>query len=135
MAEFLDEKRREIGVRLKELKPLVGEYSRLQAAVDALDGVPAAAVPRRSAKGRAPMPTKRRREAAAPTKGRGRPKGTGTRSTDALALVKATPGITIPEIAGKMGIKPNYLYRVLRGLAADGLVTKNGQGWHPKDAA
>jgi DNA-binding IscR family transcriptional regulator len=49
--------------------------------------------------------------------------------------VKAHPGITVPEIAEKMGIKQNYLYRVLPALAAEGLVVKEGRGWHPKDAA
>src|SRR5918997_4251735 len=44
-------------------------------------------------------------------------------------------GITIPEIAEKMGIKQNYLYRVLPGLADDGLVVKDGGGWKAKDAA
>jgi predicted ArsR family transcriptional regulator len=66
---------------------------------------------------------------------RGRPKGSGTRAAEALALVKQNPGITIPEIAEKMGIKQNYLYRVLPGLAADGLVVKEGRGWKPKAAA
>ena len=41
MADFLDEKRSEIRARLKELKPLVDEYQRLEAAAAALDGVPA----------------------------------------------------------------------------------------------
>ena len=49
--------------------------------------------------------------------------------------MKDSPGITIPELAAKMGIKQNYLYRVLPGLAEDGLVAKDGRGWHPKDAA
>jgi hypothetical protein len=31
-----------------------------------------------------------------------------------------------------MGIKQNYLYRVLPGLAEDGLVVKDGRGWKPK---
>jgi predicted ArsR family transcriptional regulator len=61
--------------------------------------------------------------------------GSGTRGAEALALVKAQPGITIPELAEKMGIKQNYLYRVLPGLAADGLVVKDGRGWKPKDTA
>jgi hypothetical protein len=39
MADFLDEKRREMQERLKELRPLVDEYHRLEAAVSALDGV------------------------------------------------------------------------------------------------
>jgi DNA-binding IscR family transcriptional regulator len=46
--------------------------------------------------------------------------------------VSATPGITIAELADAMKIKQNYLYRVLPGLASEGLVTKKGRGWHPK---
>jgi len=62
----------------------------------------------------------------------GRRKGSGTRAVEALALVKGQPGITIPELAAKMGIKQNYLYRVLPGLETEGKVTKRGRGWHPK---
>lgn len=137
MADFLDEKRSEIGARLKELKPLVDEYQRLESAAAALDGVPTP-----SSAPRAPSPARRARAQGAPKRAksngggrRGRPKGTGTRGAEALALVRSKPGITIPEIAEQMGIKQNYLYRVLPGLADDGLVKKNGRGWHPKDAA
>ena len=134
MADFLDEKRSEIGARLKELKPLVDEYSRLEAAAAALDGANGTPTPaRRPAERRSPTPSKRRR--AATHNGSGRPKGTGKRATEALALVTGSPGITIPQLAEKMGIKQNYLCRVMPGLAQDGLVTKDGQGWHPKVAA
>ena len=34
-----------------------------------------------------------------------------------------------------MGIKQNYLYRVMPGLQQDGLVSKKGKGWYAKDAA
>ena len=132
MADFLDEKRTEIGARLKELKPLVEEYRRLEAAAAALDGVhtkPAAVGSARSARSSAA------RRNSTGTGRRGRPKGSGTRGAEALALVKASPGITIPELAEKMGIKQNYLYRVLPGLADDGLVSKDGRGWYPKEAA
>jgi hypothetical protein len=136
MADFLDEKKREIDARLKELRPLVEEFQRLEAASAALQGVKAEDAPRAS---RAP---KRRRGAgskrAAANGGsgrRGRPKGSGTRGAEALAIVKANPGVTIPELAEKMGIKQNYLYRVLPGLAKDGLAEKQGRGWHAKDAA
>jgi len=144
MADFLDEKRNEIGARLKELKPLVDEYQRLEAAAAALDGVPAhTAATNGSGNGsgstrRATARVKaagRSRGAGSGTGRRGRPKGSGTRGAEALALVKGNPGITIPEIAEKMGIKQNYLYRVLPGLAEDGLVKKDGRGWHPKEAA
>ena len=138
MADFLDEKRSEIGARLKELKPLVDEYQRLEAAAAALDGVPTSSAPRAAAA----TPARRARAQGAPKRAksngggrRGRPKGTGTRGAEALALVRSKPGITIPEIAEQMGIKQNYLYRVLPGLAEDGLVKKDGRGWHPKEAA
>jgi hypothetical protein len=140
MADFLDEKRSEIRARLKELKPLVDEYQRLEAAAAALDGVPANAagstvaspVARRA---RAQSAPRRAKSNGSGGGRRGRPKGTGTRGAEALALVRSKPGITIPEIAEQMGIKQNYLYRVLPGLADDGLVKKDGRGWHPKEAA
>ena len=64
--------------------------------------------------------------------GRRRRKGSGTRAAQALCFVTGQPGITIPELAAKMGIKQNYLYRVLPGLEQEGKVTKKGRGWHPK---
>ena len=135
MTDFLDEKRREIQARLKELKPLVDEYQRLEAAEQALAGVngygPRAAPPR----ARTARPA--RSGAAASSKGtgngtgrRGRPKGSGKRASQALELVRSRPGITVPELAEAMGIKQNYLYRVMPDLAEQGLVTKSGRGWH-----
>jgi hypothetical protein len=125
MADFLDEKRKEIRARLQELKPLVDEYHRLEAAAQALEGVSAPAKPRRA----------RSTKVSGSTGRRGRPRGSGTRGKQALELVRANPGITIPELAEKMGIKQNYLYRVLPGLQKDGLVRKQGRGWHARDAA
>lgn len=134
MADFLQDKKREIEARLKELRPLVDEFHRLEAAVQALDGVESA-----PARGAAPRKQRRGRAAAghssSGTGKRGRPRGSGTRAKEALTIVRATPGITIPELAEKMGIKQNYLYRVLPGLAQDGMVVKQGRGWHAKDAA
>lgn len=136
MPDFLEDKKSEIKDRLKELRPLVEEYQRLEAAAAALDGVGASEP--------TPLPTRRTRGAAkrAPsgtggsgTGKRGRPKGSGTRSKQALELVRTQPGITIPELAAAMKIKQNYLYRVLPALAQDGLVSKQGRGWHAKDAA
>ena len=140
MAEFLDEKRREIHSRLQELKPLVDEYARLEAAVAALDGLPPSSAappstPRRGTARNATAAKPRRRAATTSTARRGRPKGSRTRANEALALVQANPGMTIPEIAEKMGIKQNYLYRVLPGLADNGLVEKDGRGWRPKQPA
>jgi len=127
MADFLDAKRQEIQARLEELKPLVEEYRLLEAADQALGGI-AVEPPAASA-----------RRASAPRTGggggRGRPRGSGTRAAQALALVKGQPGITIPEIAQAMGIQQNYLYRVLPGLAEEGKVVKSGRGWHVREGA
>jgi hypothetical protein len=131
-ADFLDQKRHEIGARLKELRPLVDEYRRLEAAAAALDGVSGSRSTRGAGSRRTPASAPRH---ASSNGRRGRPKGSGKRGAEALALVGASPGITIPELAEKMGIKQNYLYRVLPGLAADGLVVKEGRGWKAKDGA
>ena len=134
--DFLDQKRAEIAARLRELKPLVSEYERLQAAAAALDGVPATAVRAK------PAPRARRRHAArsaangaAADGRRGRPKGSGKRGQQALEVITDHPGITIPELAQKMGIKQNYLYRVLPGLEEERRVRKEGRGWHPEHGA
>ncbi|MGH2855480.1 MAG: hypothetical protein ACRDLF_14965 [Solirubrobacteraceae bacterium] len=51
---------------------------------------------------------------------------------EALSLVRGQPGITIAELGAKMGIKQNYLYRVLPGLEQEGKIVKQGKGWYPK---
>ena len=136
MADFLDEKKREIDARLKELRPLVDEFHRLEAAAAALGGVPAARQPRGRPAAQAPPAAQGgSRGRRLGHRRRGRPRGSGTRSKQALELVRTRPGITIPEIAEAMGIQQNYLYRVLPALQKDGLVRKEGRGWHPREAA
>jgi len=195
VSDFLDDRRKEITNRLKELQPVVDEFNRLEAAVEALAGVigsaaseagsaAVATVTRRRGPGRPrgsgtrKKAAKAKAAAAAATKatapeaatpvverkgpgrpkgsgkkvgrpagkvgrpagkvGRpkarrgGRPKGSGKRATEALSLVQGQPGITIPELAVKMGIKQNYLYRVLPGLEQGGKLEKKGRGWYPK---
>jgi len=130
--DFLEEKRKEISARLKELRPLVDEYHRLEAADRALSGVTSE---KRSAPAASTRRKSRRSSGGSSNGRRGRPRGSGTRALEALELVKTRPGITIPELAEAMGIKQNYLYRVMPGLAEEGKVTKSGRGWHARDAA
>jgi hypothetical protein len=119
MADFLDEKRKEIDARLRELRPLVEEFNRLEQAAAALAGVGGA------------QTTTRRRRANGGRPRRGRPRGSGNRAKQALELVRAKPGITISEMADAMGIKANYLYRVMPTLQKEGQVKKRNKGWHP----
>jgi len=162
VTDFLDEKRNQIADRLTELKPLVDEYRRLEAAGAALAGIDgsapaaattaatttttAAATPRRRPgrprgsvnRARAAVPAATPVKAARTKPGRrkgrgGRRKGSGTRAAQALAVVQAQPGITIPELAAEMGIQTTYLYRVLPGLEQEGQVEKRGRGWWPRE--
>jgi hypothetical protein len=123
VTDFLDEKRQEIDARLKELRPMVDEYHRLEKAAAALSGV--GTTGSRSSSGR------RRRSSSNGTGKRGRPRGSGKRALQATELVNAQPGITIPELADAMNIQANYLYRVMPTLQSEGKVTKRGKGWHP----
>jgi len=134
MADFLDEKRKEIDARLRELRPLVEEFNRLEKAAAALAGVgqtQATATRRRSNGAAGAGRSRARARARARGRGRGRPRGSGNRAKQALELVRARPGITISELADSMGIKANYLYRVMPTLQKEGQVKKRDKGWHP----
>jgi CRP-like cAMP-binding protein len=74
----------------------------------------------------------------------GRPRGSGgarrkrrggTRADQAVKLVESNPGISASDIAKRLKIKPNYLYRVMGDLQKEGRVSKRGRGYHPKKRA
>jgi hypothetical protein len=135
VADFLDAKVREIEERLQELHPLVEEFRRLEAAAAVLESVDGDTPPAAVTRARAANGSNSASAASAPvTSGRGRPRGSrgaNTRATQAIELVRARPGLTIPELADHMGIKPNYLYRILPQLQEDGKVKRKDKGWHP----
>ena len=71
-------------------------------------------------RGAAPTGTRRRR----------RRRG-GTRRDQAVKMVTENPGISAGQIAKDMKIAPNYMYRVMSELEKEGLVRKDGRGYHP----
>ena len=112
----LDKARSLIEGRLKELED---EKRRLEKALSNLKGErrgPGRPRGSRSASGSGGGRRRRRRRG-------------GTRADHALKAVEAQPGISASEIATKLKIKPNYVYRVMAGLAEDGKVTKDGRGY------
>lgn len=122
-SNVLDEARSLIEQRLKELDD---ERNRLERALAGLSGTrrgpgrprSAAAAGRRTRTSASGAGGKRRR----------RRRG-GTRGEQALKHVAANPGIRASEIADKLSIKPNYVYRVMSELQGDGKVTKEGRGY------
>ena len=130
MPDFVQTEIRAIDDQLRILKD---EASRLEAAHAALTGGPRRRG-RPATKGAArtsARPASRRNSRVAAPRPR---RGGNTRANQALELVRARSGITIPEIAKAMKIEPNYLYRVLPRLASDGQVKRDGQGWHPSSS-
>ncbi len=149
--DFLEQQREQINDRIAKLEPSVVEYNRLKAAEEALAGIPpsngaSASAPTRRRPGRprrlesigaapGPRATKTPKARATAKTGRrttGRRKGSGKRAAEALTHIQGKPGITIAELAEAMGIKQNYLYRVLPSLEQEGKVAKQGRGWHAK---
>lgn len=136
MADVLNDLRKDLQKRLKELEPHVEEHAHIQAALDALRG--AGTRTRRTATTAARSAATAVRRSPAPKNGaggRGRPRGSGARAQEALKHVHGNPGITIGELAKRMKIAPNYLYRVLPGLEKDGKVKKHGKGYHAADSS
>lgn len=140
--DFLTQQRRRIDARLQELKPAHEEYLTLLEAKQALEGVKTPSRAGRPAGKRGPgrPPGSGRKRAtttrAKSTNGRRRPRRAatrrrsgGTRADQALQLIKASPGMTVPEIADRMGIRQNYLYRVTAALQKQGSVKRKGQGF------
>lgn len=132
--------REEVQARLRELEGLIAPLS---AERDELQGVADKFTSNGAARGSAPTNRGRRagaRKAAAgkstPAKSPGTPRRSrrvsgGGRAAQAIGLIAAHPGMTVPEMAKAMGIGSNYLYRVLPQLEKDGKVTKQGKGYHP----
>ncbi len=128
MPDVLSELRTSLEKRLRDLEPLITEHAHIRKALDALEGVG------KRAQGTAASAAKRSRTATAgPARGPGRPRGSGGRAQEVLAHVHKHPGITIAELAKRMKIKPNYLYRVLPQLEKDGKLHKRDKGYHPPE--
>ena len=145
--DFLTKQRQQIEARLEELQPAHEEYLTLLKARDALAAVKPANGRRgpgrppgsgRPAGKRGPGRPRGSRTGAGRTtatngrrtRKRGRSSRSNTRADQALALIKQNPGIKVPDIADKMGIRQNYLYRVTAGLEKQRLVRRRGGGFH-----
>lgn len=120
--------------RVKELEPLVKEHAELTEFLDRVSGKAQVASPAPPAPSAGRKPSTRAEIDAAleGNKGSGkkrRKRKGGTTADKALAVIAENPGIGASAVADKLGIKPNYLYRVLSDLAEDGKVAKDGRNY------
>ena len=133
--DFLTKQRQQIEARLRELQPAHEEYLTLLQARDALAGVKPGngrrgpgRPPGRRGPGRPPgSGTKTARKAGGTRRCR-----SGTRRDQALELIRQNPGISVSDIAERMGIRQNYLYRVTQELQKDRAVSRRDGGFHAK---
>ena len=114
-SDVLDQARSLIEERLKELDE---ERQKLESTLADLGGRV------RRGPGRPRGSTTRRRAG-----GRKRGRKRSTRADQAVRIVKQNPGITASEVAKKMKIQPNYVYRVMGDLQKQGKVKKKGKGY------
>jgi len=124
----------QVAARIRELRPAHEEYLALVELQEKLgDGAAPSGNGRR--RGRPPgRPAGKSTTTSAPSttrRRRGRPpKGAKTRADETLDLIKANPGITVGDIAKRMNIRQNYLYRVTGQLQKSGSVRRRGGGFH-----
>jgi hypothetical protein len=144
MADTADRILNDLRRRRDELKPLVGELERIEAAIDALERAESPSGSRANGSTAAKPADGRRRR-------RGRPRGSGTgtgtgsgrgstgpgaggteagpnRTDQFLALVRRG-AISIPAAARELGIGPNYLYRIAATLESEGTIRKQGRDY------
>lgn len=116
-SQTVDEAASLIRERIKELD---AERSQLARALSSLTG---------GREGRPGPGRPRGSSAASSSRGRKRGRRRNTRSDQAVKLIQQNPGISASEIAKRMKIKPNYMYRVLGDLQKEGRVKKDGRAY------
>lgn len=109
---LLEERRRELQDELKQVDRAIKDLGGSGSTARRGPGRP-----RGARNGTAPKRRRRRRG--------------GTRAEQALKHLTENPGMTAAEISSKLGIKPNYVYRVMAELETDGKVKKKGKTYHP----
>ena len=133
-----------VAKRMAELKPMVDEYAELEQVAQRLGVKPAAAAPAQSGS-RSRGPSRRGRARSASRNGAGAKAGARSRSRKSatsarrseraeqiLAMAAEQPGITVAEIANKMGVDATGLYRPVRRLLKEGRLRKKGTELHVK---
>src|SRR2546422_11599432 len=113
----LEDLKKQLKARSRELEPLVAEYNGIQEALKVLDrGAPVRKTPRRPARVASDAPTRRSHPSKRHRAGR------GERPEQFLKVVQGSPGLTVSEIAKRIGVHPSGLYTTAKKLSDEGAV-------------
>ncbi len=116
-SNVVDEAANLLRARIGELDDERAKLERALASLtDGREGKRGPGRPRGSSRSAAPATGRRRR----------RRRG-GTRGEQAEKLIAENPGSGASDIAKQLGIKTNYMYRVLTDLQKEGKITKDGR--------
>ena len=121
MADLLDRIRSELHARLEELRPLVDEHGRIEAALQALGESRPSAPAATSA--RPPAPARAARKPASGPPRKRAPRGANRDAV--LRAVREQPGATTAELASASGVDRNTLYALLARLVKDGVLQRS----------
>ncbi len=119
--------------RIQELEASAAELAKLRDVADRLGiDVPGANESALPSRGRGAGPFDARGRSAPSSRTRAPRHAQGgksrvTRRDRVLELVRAQPGISVPELVDAMGVNRTSLYPVVRQLISDGLVHKSGK--------
>jgi DNA-binding NtrC family response regulator len=152
----LEELRRveqQVLARLRELRPLVGEYEQLRQVAERLglqvddsqDGDATkppgasrqAGATKRSSSAKRPSAGRAtaRRASRSTAAGSSRPPARVDRDADVLRVVQERPGVTVREVAEALGVDASGLYRPVRRLQERGRISKDGVRLRPAEQA
>lgn len=116
MPDLLDRIREEIGARLAELRPLVDEHGRLDAALQALGEANSKAAVTSSPS--SPVQTKSRAQTPPAKRRKRAPRGANREAV--LRAAQQRPGATSAELAAVSEVEPNTLKALLTRLVKAG---------------
>ena len=116
----LEDLKKQLKARSRELEPLVAEYNHIQEALKVLDSRAfLRKTSRRTARVASHTPTRRGRASKRHRAGR------GERPEQFLKLVQESPGLTVSEIAKRIRVHPGGLYTIAKKLSDEGAVKKS----------
>jgi predicted Rossmann fold nucleotide-binding protein DprA/Smf involved in DNA uptake len=109
--------------RLKEIREMIGPLVKEES--ELVEMVPSENI-RFGTQENAPAPKRQETSSTSTPAPRRRRKG-GTRADQAVKFIADNKGTSASEVAKALGIKPNYLYRVLSDLEKQNRVKKDGK--------